>query len=93
MNWQVSALDRYRLVSSSDAHSPPMLGREACMFEGDADYFGIRRALETGEATAYGRVLSEEGKYHLDGHRNCGVRLSPAETQRLAVAARAAASP
>ena len=84
MNWRVSCLDRFTLVSNSDAHSPPMLGREACAFDTDLDYFAIRRALETGEG--YGGTVEffpEEGKYHLDGHRACGVRLEPAETRRM----------
>jgi len=82
MNWQVSALDSYRLVSNSDAHSPPMLGREATVFDTELDYFAIRRALETGEGFS-GTVefFPEEGKYHLDGHRACNVRLEPAETR------------
>jgi uncharacterized protein (TIGR00375 family) len=82
MNWRVSRLDRFTLVSNSDAHSPPMLGREASAFETDLDYFAIRRALETGKGFA-GTVefFPEEGKYHLDGHRACGVRLEPAETR------------
>ena len=84
MNWRLSSLDRYRLVSSSDAHSPPMLGREACMFDGPCDYFAIRRALASGDGYL-GTVefFPEEGKYHLDGHRSCGVRLSPEETREL----------
>src|ERR1051325_3837134 len=49
MNWRVSFLDRYRLTSNSDAHSPGKLGREATAFECDMDYFALRRALETGE--------------------------------------------
>jgi len=84
MNWRVSKLDRFTLVSNSDAHSPPMLGREACSFDTDLDYFAIRRALETGEG--YGGTVEffpEEGKYHMDGHRACGVRLEPPETRRL----------
>ncbi len=83
MNWRVSALDRFTLVSNSDAHSPPMLGREACVFETDLDYFAMRRALETGDD--YGGTVEffpEEGKYHLDGHRSCGVCLEPDETRR-----------
>jgi uncharacterized protein (TIGR00375 family) len=81
MNWQVSCLDRYRLTSNSDAHSPGKLGREATRFSCQADYFAIRRALETGEGYR-GTVefFPEEGKYHLDGHRACGVRLAPRET-------------
>jgi DNA helicase II / ATP-dependent DNA helicase PcrA len=81
MNWRLSMLDRYRLVSNSDAHSPGKLGREATAFDGDLDYFAIRRALETGAGYA-GTVefFPEEGKYHLDGHRKCAARLTPRET-------------
>jgi uncharacterized protein (TIGR00375 family) len=84
MCWRVSALDRYRLVSNSDAHSPPALGREATVFDTELDYFAIRRALETGQGFE-GTVefFPEEGKYHLDGHRKCGVRTEPGETRRL----------
>lgn len=84
MNWRVSRLDGYTLVSNSDAHSPPMLGREACVFVGDLDYYAMRRTLETGEGWG-GTVefFPEEGKYHLDGHRACEVRLEPEETRRL----------
>lgn len=84
MNWRVSRLDRFTLVSNSDAHSPPMVGREASAFDTELDYFAIRRALETGEG--YGGTVEffpEEGKYHLDGHRTCGVRLEPSETRRF----------
>ena len=82
MNWRVSALDRYRLVSHSDAHSPGKLGREATTFDTDMDYFAIRRALETGDGyVGTLEFFPEEGKYHLDGHRKCGVRLEPHETR------------
>lgn len=82
MNWRVSSLDGYRLVSNSDAHSPPMLGREASAFDTDLDYFAIRRALATGEGYAGSlEFFPEEGKYHADGHRKCGVRLEPEETK------------
>lgn len=82
MNWRLSMLDRYRLVSNSDAHSPGKIGREATTFETDLDYFAIRRALETGDGYV-GTVefFPEEGKYHLDGHRKCGVRMEPEETR------------
>ena len=84
MNWRVSGLDRYRLVSNSDAHSPPMIGREATVFDADLDYFGILGALRTGEGLE-GTIefFPEEGKYHLDGHRACGVRLEPERTREL----------
>jgi DNA helicase II / ATP-dependent DNA helicase PcrA len=83
MCWRVSGLDRYRLVSNSDAHSPPALGREATVLDTDLDYWAIRRSLETGQGFE-GTVefFPEEGKYHLDGHRKCGVRMEPAETRR-----------
>ncbi|MBA9002476.1 endonuclease Q family protein [Thermomonospora cellulosilytica] len=82
MNWRVSALDRYRMVSYSDAHSPPILGRETTVLDTDVDYFAIRRALETG-AGHLGSVefFPEEGRYHLDGHRACGVRMTPRQTR------------
>ena len=78
MNWRVSFLDRYRLTSNSDAHSPGKLGREATTFDCELDYFAIKHALESGHGYA-GTVefFPEEGKYHLDGHRKCEVRLSP----------------
>jgi uncharacterized protein (TIGR00375 family) len=84
MNWRVSALDRYRLTSNSDAHSPGKLGREATRFACEPTYSGIRQALETGDGYV-GTVefFPEEGKYHLDGHRACGVRLEPEETLAL----------
>ena len=81
MNWRVSGLDKYTLVSNSDAHSPPMLGREATVFDTELDYWSVRRALETRQGFA-GTVefFPEEGKYHSDGHRKCDVRFDPAET-------------
>jgi DNA helicase II / ATP-dependent DNA helicase PcrA len=82
MNWRVSSLDRYRLVSNSDAHSPPALGREATVFSSALDYFAVLDALRTG-AGLDGTIefFPEEGKYHTDGHRRCDVRLDPAETR------------
>jgi len=81
MNWRVSFLDRYRLTSNSDAHSPGKLGREATTFDCELDYFAIEHALRTGHGYI-GTVefFPDEGKYHLDGHRKCEVRLSPKET-------------
>src|SRR5829696_3548395 len=85
MNHRVSSLDRYRLVSNSDAHSPPALGREATVLDTELSYAGVRRALETGAGLA-GTIefFPEEGKYHLDGHRTCDVRLEPADTRSMA---------
>jgi DNA helicase II / ATP-dependent DNA helicase PcrA len=82
MNWRCSSLDGYRLVSNSDAHSPPMLGREATTFDTPLDYFAMADALRTGDGLA-GTIefYPEEGKYHLDGHRKCGVRFEPMQSR------------
>ncbi|WFE63078.1 UvrD-helicase domain-containing protein [Micromonospora sp. WMMD714] len=82
MNWRVGSLDRYRLVSNSDAHSPPALAREATVFSSARDYFAIRDALRTGDGLA-GTIefFPEEGKYHADGHRLCGVNWPPERTR------------
>lgn len=82
MNWRVSSLDRFSLVSNSDAHSPPALGREATVFDTEIDYFAIKNALETGDGL-HGTIefFPEEGKYHLDGHRKCDVVWEPHETK------------
>ena len=85
MNWICSGLDHYRLVSNSDAHSPPMLGREATTFSTEVDYFAMLRALRTGQGLAGTlNFFPEGGRYHADGHRKCGVRLLPAESVRHA---------
>ena len=84
MNRIVSQLDNYLLVSNSDAHSLPKLGREANLFDTDLSYNGIIDAMSTGngfEGTV--EFFPEEGKYYLDGHRKCNVSLRPEETQRL----------
>ncbi|GLU47381.1 UvrD-helicase domain-containing protein [Nocardiopsis ansamitocini] len=82
MNWMVSSLDSYTLVSNSDAHSPPMLAREASRFDTELDYYSVKRALETGSGFR-GSVefFPEEGKYHLDGHRKCDIRFTPEVTR------------
>ncbi len=86
MNWRLSQLDRYVLISNSDAHSVSKLGREATIFDTDLSYPAMRRALEdTQDKGLIGTVefFPQEGKYHYDGHRQCKVRLSPKETLRL----------
>ena len=87
MNRCWSSLDHIRMVSSSDAHSGENLAREATLFEGPASYGGIFDALQgRGDAVRYAGTLEffpEEGKYHLDGHRACGVVLEPEECMRL----------
>ncbi len=82
MNWRVSSLDRYQLVSNSDAHSPPALAREATAFTADRDYPGLMRALRTGDGLhSTVEFFPEEGKYHADGHRACGINWAPEQSR------------
>ncbi|GLZ01493.1 UvrD-helicase domain-containing protein [Actinoplanes sp. NBRC 103695] len=78
MNWRVSSLDRYRLVSNSDAHSPAALAREATLFTGTPDYLAVKNGHGLAGTIEF---FPEEGKYHADGHRACGVTWEPARTR------------
>lgn len=81
MNWRLSALDRITLVSNSDAHSAAKLGREATVFDTELSYGGIVGGMADGSGVASTiEFFPEQGKYHADGHRACGVRLTPAES-------------
>jgi len=85
MNWRLSALDRYALVSNSDAHSPSRLGREANVFDTDFSFKGLVEALKTRSPDKFLHTIEffpEEGKYHFDGHRKCGIVFSPKESLR-----------
>ncbi len=81
MNWRVAALDRFHLISNSDAHSPGKLGREANLFDIELSYPNLAGAIQEGKGLA-GTIefFPEEGKYHFDGHRKCGLCISPRET-------------
>ncbi len=87
MNWRLSQLDKYTLVSSSDAHSfwPWRIGREATLFDiKELSYKNIIHAIRTKEG--YDGTIEVDpayGRYHYDGHRNCGIRLSPEQTRKL----------
>jgi uncharacterized protein (TIGR00375 family) len=83
MNWRWSALDRITLISNSDAHSPAKMGREANIFDTEISYSAIADAITT-KKNFLGTIefFPEEGKYHYDGHRACGINLSPKETIR-----------
>ncbi|HJB15165.1 MAG TPA: UvrD-helicase domain-containing protein [Candidatus Blautia excrementipullorum] len=83
MNWRWSALDRFHLISNSDAHSPSKLGREANLFDIDLSYEGVSKAVQQGEGLE-GTIefFPEEGKYHYDGHRKCHICLSPAQAEQ-----------
>ncbi|HVP36494.1 MAG TPA: endonuclease Q family protein [Terriglobales bacterium] len=85
MNWRLSKLDKITLVSNSDAHSPSKLGREANVFDCELDYKEIAEVIKTKDKSRFIYTVEffpEEGKYHFDGHRNCGILYSPAETKK-----------
>jgi uncharacterized protein (TIGR00375 family) len=85
MNWRLSALDRITLISCSDAHSLSHIGREANVFNCELSYFEIVRAIKEKDKNKFLYTIEfypEEGKYHYDGHRNCGVSFSPKETKK-----------
>jgi uncharacterized protein (TIGR00375 family) len=86
MNWRLSRLDNYRIVSFSDLHSfwPWRIGREATVFEfEELTYANLIKALRTGEGLAETiEVDPSYGKYHYDGHRLCKVSYSPEESKR-----------
>lgn len=84
MNWRLSQLDPYVLVSNGDAHSPQKLGREATIYDTELSYPAIYHALKNHQ-TDKGlagtlEFFPEEGKYHYDGHRLCKTRLHPRQT-------------
>lgn len=83
MNWRLSCLDRYSLVSNSDSHSPTRIGREANVFNCKLDYKEIIGTLKKKDREKFLYTIEffpEEGKYHWDGHRSCGIRLAPKES-------------
>ena len=83
MNWRLSQLDKFALISNSDAHSPAKLGREANLFDTELSYPAIFGALKNRDPEQFLGTIEfypEEGKYHLDGHRKCRARMSPADT-------------
>jgi|FLOH01.1.fsa_nt_gi uncharacterized protein (TIGR00375 family) len=86
MNWQWSELDHLNLISNSDAHSLPNLGREANIMEVvEMSYSEIKEAVQNKKSGKLIKTIEfypEEGIYHFDGHRKCGVCLSPEETKR-----------
>lgn len=97
MNWAVASLDRFSIISNSDAHSPEKLGREAAVLEMELSYPSLVSALNCAEGnlTDSGKMKTgtvphiietieffpQEGKYHYDGHRKCGIFLDPEQTR------------
>lgn len=86
MNWRLSKLDRFSLVSNSDSHSPSRIGREANVFNTKIDYKELLQALKEKDKGKFLFTIEfypQEGKYHYDGHRNCNLCLPPKESMKL----------
>jgi len=86
MNWRWSSLDRFSLISNSDAHSPSRIGREANVFKEKFGYKELIKILKEKDKDKFLYTIEfypQEGKYHWDGHRKCGARLSPEEAENL----------
>src|SRR4030042_4457766 len=85
MLWRMPDGRKTALISNSDAHSPKKIGREANVFNTELSYKSIIEAIKTKDPKKFLYTIEffpEEGKYHFDGHRNCDIRLSPAETKK-----------
>ncbi len=83
MNWRVADVDGRAIVSFSDAHSPPAIGREATVLDCAPDFPSIAAAIKGGRIVETLEFHPEHGKYHLDGHRKCGVRMAPSESAAI----------
>ncbi|MFH1847776.1 MAG: endonuclease Q family protein [Candidatus Omnitrophota bacterium] len=86
MNWRWSELDKLTLTSNSDAHSPSKIGREANVFNAPINYRELRDILINKDKERFLYTIEffpQEGKYHWDGHRACGQRLSPQEAKKV----------
>jgi uncharacterized protein (TIGR00375 family) len=85
MNWRLSQLDNIALISNSDSHSLERIGREANIFNAELSYDNIIGAIKSRDLEKFVATIEffpEEGKYHFDGHRACGVVFSPEETKK-----------
>ena len=83
MCWRVPDLDKLSIVSFSDAHSLPKLARELTVFNGELSYDGLVESLRSQDIAYTIEFFPEEGKYHLSGHRKCGVRYEPEEVSTI----------
>lgn len=89
MNWRLSGLDKYSLISNSDAHSywPWRIGREANVFELENPSYGdLIKAIRDRDERKFLSTVEVDpsyGKYHLDGHRDCNTCLEPKESLKM----------
>jgi len=85
MLWRIPDGRKVALISNSDAHSPQKIGREANVFDTELSFSAISEAIKTKDPKRFLYTIEffpEEGKYHYDGHRICGISLSPAESKK-----------
>ncbi|MBD3363508.1 hypothetical protein GF362_07370 [Candidatus Dojkabacteria bacterium] len=84
MNWRIKEIQKRAIISSSDAHSPEKLGREANIMDCKLDYFDIINGIKSNDKRLSGTIefYPEEGKYHYDGHRKCDICFRPSETKK-----------
>lgn len=84
MNWRISELDNRSIISFSDAHSLPNLGREATVVGDGIDegYDGLFGAIKDQKISGTIEFYPEQGKYHYTGHRNCNVKYAPEDTKQ-----------
>jgi uncharacterized protein (TIGR00375 family) len=84
MNRRIRNLEGIAITSHSDAHSPQKLGREATVVSAEPTYESILGAIKNNDDRLVGTIefFPEEGKYHADGHRVCGVRFDPPQTKK-----------
>ncbi|MDD2717148.1 MAG: UvrD-helicase domain-containing protein [Candidatus Wallbacteria bacterium] len=80
MNWLVSTLDQCTLLANSDAHSPDRIGRNANILHTELSFFSIKQAMQSGGQVETVHLFPQEGKYHFDGHRKCGICWDPLTT-------------
>jgi uncharacterized protein (TIGR00375 family) len=85
MNWRLSMLDNVAMISNSDSHSLAKIGREANVFDTEVSYSAIAEAIKKKDPAKFLYTVEffpEEGKYHYDGHRACGVVFKPEESKK-----------
>ncbi len=89
MNWFVSSLDKYALLSNSDSHSLEKIGREANVFNLEKfSYDEVYDAIKNKNKKKFLYTIEfypEEGKYHFDGHRSCGMSIDPLKLKKTKI--------
>ena len=83
MNWVVPDLDGRSIVSFSDAHSSRNMGRELTVFRAEPNFASLSDAVRNEDIIESVEFHPGHGKYHLDGHRKCGVRFEPGDGEAL----------